>query len=290
MTRVTRLSVILLGSSLLSLHPVAHGQSQSDRSVHQGGQALKVAFANQTATPVTAFWMDFNGAAQVVGVIPSGQIVELTTFPGHLTVFSSQGRQLSSFRASTFSHGTAFGIVGPSGSADPSKPKIAVCWAPPRGTTNTPGGTGSGPGSMRVAPGGSSATGGGITRNDLNSLIQTIFAGAPVDPTDTSVRITSTPPPASVNPNTRKYTGLYRGKQSTFELTWENADGSGNVRGMMITEGDMASSFSGGESSPGMLEVEVSADLNPINHKLTKVIQGGRISWVGDYITLTEVK
>lgn len=273
MTTIRPLPAVVLGLLFIGIGQGLLGQSQSDRSVDRGGQPVMVAFANQTADPVTAFWIDFNGGSQEVGTIPSGQIVELATFPGHLTVFSSRGRQLSSFRASASSHGSAFGIVGPGGSTDPSRPRIISCTRPPvmniRSEVNA------------ETPGGPSAPPPGATMNDLRGVIQSILTGAPLDPT---VQVTST------LSNQRRYTGVYRGKQSRFNLTWERADGSGNVDGMMIIEGDMASSFSGGESRPGFLEVSVSADSMQVNHKLNKVIQNGKISWVGEYITLIETK
>ena len=164
MTTFRHLPAVLPGLLLICIGQGVHGQNQSDRSVHQGTQPVMVAFANQTADPVTALWIDFNGMAQEVGMIPPGQIVELATFPGHLTVFSSRGRQLSSFRASASSHGAAYGIVGPGGSVDPSKPKIAVCWAPPPVITGPPGGN---------SPGGPGAN--PVTRNDIASIIRLIL-------------------------------------------------------------------------------------------------------------------
>lgn len=273
MTTFHYLYAIVLGLLFLGISQGSFSQNRSDRSVSQGSQPVMVAFANQTPDPVTALWIDFDGMAQEVGMIPPGQIVELATFPGHLTVFSSRGRQLSSFRASVPSHGSAFGIVGPGGSTDPSRPRIISCTRPPVMNNSTNGNVGT--------PGGPSAPPPGATMNDLRGIIQSLLTGAPLDPT---VPVTSTPA------NQRKYTGVYRGKQSTFNLTWERADGTGNVDGMMIIEGDMASSFSGGESRPGFLEVSVSADSMQVNHKLNKVVQGGKISWVGEYITLIETK
>jgi hypothetical protein len=141
-----------------------HGENPGDRSFRQGTQPVMVAFANQTPDPVTALWIDFDGLAREVGTIPPGQIVELATFPGHLTLFSSGGLQLSSFRASASSHGSAFGIVGPGGSIDPSKPKIAVCWAPPPGMTGPSGGNS--PQSPGTNP---------VTQNDIASIIRLIL-------------------------------------------------------------------------------------------------------------------
>ena len=163
MTTIHHLPAALLVLHLIGLGQDLLGQNQSDRSVHQGTRPVMVAFANQTPDPVTALWIDFNGTAQEVGVIPPGQIVELATFPGHLTVFSSRGRQLSSFRASASSHGSAFGIVGPGGAVDPSKPRIISCFRPPVMNNhlggNSPQGQGPNP----------------VTQNDIASLIRLIL-------------------------------------------------------------------------------------------------------------------
>tara|TARA_R110000850_G_scaffold109649_12_gene222718 strand:+ start:2729 stop:3172 length:444 start_codon:yes stop_codon:yes gene_type:complete len=81
---------------------------------------------------VVAHWIDHQGSAQEIGTILPGQIVQITTFPGHVTVFSAGGRQLSTFEATASSDGAAYGISGTVGVAnDPVVPEIAVCWSPP---------------------------------------------------------------------------------------------------------------------------------------------------------------
>tara|TARA_R110002096_G_scaffold27577_3_gene84185 strand:+ start:119 stop:556 length:438 start_codon:yes stop_codon:yes gene_type:complete len=81
---------------------------------------------------VIAHWIDHQGSAQEIGTILPGQIVQITTFPGHVTVFSAGGRQLSTFEATASSDGAAYGISGTVGVAnDPVVPEIAVCWSPP---------------------------------------------------------------------------------------------------------------------------------------------------------------
>lgn len=239
----------------------ALSQQGGERSIDMGSQPVLVAFSNQTSDPVAADWIDFDGLGHSIGVIRPNETLQLQTFPGYLMVFSSATQRLSTFRASSVSGGV-YGIVGRGGQPTVDS-RIAVCRFP--SPTNQ---------------GGTPAAAPTATMDDLSSVIHSILTGAPLPPTLTATPAASTQ---------RSYVGVYRGKQCTFKLTWENADGSGDVDGMMIIEGDMASSFSGGETRPGFLEVEVSADLRPMNHKLNKVTQSGKTSWVGDYITLIEV-
>ena len=90
------------------------GLKTNERSVNMGSQPLRVVFSNQTNENVVAHWIDLNGLAREIGTMVPLQTVELTTFPGHVTTFSSGSRLLATFRASTIS-ASAYAIVGSGG-------------------------------------------------------------------------------------------------------------------------------------------------------------------------------
>ena len=115
---------------------------------------VKVACANQTPNHVTAFWLDESGSAQEIGSIFPNQIVELTTFPGHVTVFSSGGKTVSTFEASVYSNGAADGIVGSGPALDPVKPKVPICIALPPAPIVPPTPIGIGPTGTKPGAGG----------------------------------------------------------------------------------------------------------------------------------------
>lgn len=120
-----------------------HSQTAGLRSVTEDVRPIKVAFSNETTGSVVAHWIDEQGIAQEIGTIFPNQVVEVTTFPGHVTAFSSGGNRISTFRATAFSNGATFGIVGAGPSIDTQPPQaigctflpdeIAVCTFPPPG-------------------------------------------------------------------------------------------------------------------------------------------------------------
>ena len=90
------------------------GQQSNERSINLGSQPISVAFANQTNENLVAHWIDLNGVGQEIGLLVPGQVAEITTFPGHVTIFSSGSRRVATFRASTSSQ-PAYAILGPGG-------------------------------------------------------------------------------------------------------------------------------------------------------------------------------
>lgn len=105
------------GTSAMSIKPPpgqhfrGPGLRTNERSVNLGSQPLRVVFSNQANENVVAQWIDLNGVAREIGMMVPFQTVELTTFPGHVTTFSSGSRLLATFRASTIS-APAYAIVG----------------------------------------------------------------------------------------------------------------------------------------------------------------------------------
>jgi len=143
MTRNFLTTVLVLISGLSCGTTAGIAQNEAMKSVTEDSRPVKVAFSNETAGNLTALWMDEKGIAQEIGTIFPHQVVELTTFPGHVTVFSSGGHQISSFRATVYSNGASFGIAGTAASVDLQTPQvigctflppeIAVCTFPPPG-------------------------------------------------------------------------------------------------------------------------------------------------------------
>ena len=95
--------------------PTTTGSVES--SIDQGGNPVSVTFSNQSGSTVNALWVDFQGSRQPVGAILPNQAMQLTTYPGHLTVFMSNNQQVAKFRATATNGGSAFAIVGRYGRA-----------------------------------------------------------------------------------------------------------------------------------------------------------------------------
>lgn len=87
-----------------------------EKSVNLGGRPQVVAFVNQTTEKLVVHWIDFDGVGREIGLMVPNQVAEITTFPGHLTTFSSGSRRVATFRASTLSE-SAYAIAGPGGGA-----------------------------------------------------------------------------------------------------------------------------------------------------------------------------
>lgn len=91
-------------------------QILGEKSAILGGRPQVVAFVNQTTENLVVHWIDFDGVGHEIGVMVPNQVAEITTFPGHLTTFSSGSRRVATFRASTLSE-SAYAIAGPEGGA-----------------------------------------------------------------------------------------------------------------------------------------------------------------------------
>ena len=120
------------GASAMSIKPPpgqhfrGPGQNTNERSVNLGSQPIRVVFSNQANENVVAHWIDLNGVAREIGTMVPLQTFELTTFPGHVTTFSSGSRLLATFRASTISS-AAYAIVGAGGT--PVNPSLSPAQA-----------------------------------------------------------------------------------------------------------------------------------------------------------------
>ncbi len=115
-------SILILAGLTLYLPFFAEGQGTENRSIDQTGGPLFVTFANQTGSSVTAYWVDFKGLNQQLGFLLPNQTVQVITYPGHLTLFTANGKTVAQFRAKAFGN-PAFAIVGPGGQAANPIPK-----------------------------------------------------------------------------------------------------------------------------------------------------------------------
>lgn len=87
-----------------------------ERSVEMGGNPSSITFSNQTGTTVKAYWVDTQGVNKEVGTLFPDQAVQITTYPGHVLVFTTNGQQVAKYKApATSPTSTAFGIVGSNG-------------------------------------------------------------------------------------------------------------------------------------------------------------------------------
>lgn len=156
-----RLAAMVLLAAALTASP-AQSQSTSAMSVAPPRSAARpvfVTFSNQTKGTVVANWVDTRGAEQQVGVMLPNQAMELTTHPGHVTIFYSGGQQIGVFRATSSDSGSILGIAGPNGVTNnpvPTPPIICVAM---------PGG------------GGGSGNPGQVTLSGIGGLIQSILNG-----------------------------------------------------------------------------------------------------------------
>ncbi len=170
-------------------------------------RAVEVTFSNQTSGTIVASWQKGPKVEERIGVILPNQAMELVTYPGHVTVFTSGKRRLATFRATSASNGAVFGIAGPGGgSASPVPAPPIVCGTPPRGGTN-PGNHG------QVTLGGI----GGLIQAILKGTLGTAGGGAPpgvtpggtppVNQTDFAARLVGT-----------TWTYVYGGQTFEFEF------------------------------------------------------------------------
>ncbi len=86
-------------------------QIPGEKSANLGGRPQVIAFVNQTTEKLVVHWIDFDGVGREIGLMVPNQVAEITTFPGHLTTFSSGSRRVATFRASTISE-SAYAIAG----------------------------------------------------------------------------------------------------------------------------------------------------------------------------------
>jgi len=86
----------------------------------------------------------------------------------------------------------------------------------------------------------------------------------------------------------KDYIGLWRGDSVTASLNFvpdSDPDVLYTATGMMIKNG-IAYSISVWQPRPDYIELEIDTDAE--NHKLSKEMSGGQISWVGRWVSLTE--
>ena len=158
-------AIVLLASAFLA--SPARSQTPSAMSIAPPRSAARpvfVTFSNQTKGTVVANWVDSRGAEQQVGVMLPNQAMELTTYPGHVTVFYSGGQQISVFRATSSDSGSILGIAGPNGvTNNPVPTSPIVCVTMPNG------------GSVPSNPG-------QVTLSGIGGLIQSILNGTLASP------------------------------------------------------------------------------------------------------------
>jgi len=100
-------------------------QNTGEKSANLGGRPQVIAFVNQTTEKLVVHWIDFDGVGREIGLMVPNQVAEITTFPGHLTTFSSGSRRVATFRASTLSE-SAYAIAGPgSGAVNPGPTPVS---------------------------------------------------------------------------------------------------------------------------------------------------------------------
>lgn len=156
-----RLAAVIL---LVTILMTSQGRSQSTLGMTvapppSSPKPVMVTFSNQTSGVVVASWINQTGVEQQVGVMLPNQAMELSTFPGHVTVFYSGGMKLATFQAESFYHGSVFGIADPNGLPNnPFPNSIITCGTMPNG--------GSGSGNP-----------GQVTLSGIEGLIQSILNG-----------------------------------------------------------------------------------------------------------------
>ena len=120
------------------------GMSSSGKSVNMGGTPFSVTFLNQTGSNVDAYWVDFQGINQRIGTLFPNQAAQVTTYPGHLTVFAANGQQVAKFQAGYSTPSAAFSIVGANSSASNSSVPVTSTSIPANfsnGNQNSAGNT-----------------------------------------------------------------------------------------------------------------------------------------------------
>ena len=85
----------------------------------------------------------------------------------------------------------------------------------------------------------------------------------------------------------KHYNGYFRGDACTVTLIWGSGGGLGTMTGTLSIESGSSLHLQGGETRAGFIELEIESD--PVNHKLNQSIENGKTSWVGDYLSITEI-
>lgn len=85
----------------------------------------------------------------------------------------------------------------------------------------------------------------------------------------------------------KHYSGYFRGNACTATVIWESGGGSGTMSGTLTIESGSSLHLQGGETRAGFLELEIEND--SVNHKLNQSIENGKTSWIGDFLSITEI-
>lgn len=81
------------------------------------------------------------------------------------------------------------------------------------------------------------------------------------------------------------YVGLFKGKDCDVTINWADEAGPGGVGGRIVVEKTVILNFTGRNLQDGSLEIDIQGQ----THAMRKEAIGGKISWVGDYLSITEV-
>ncbi len=102
---------------------------------------------------------------------------------------------------------------------------------------------------------------------------------------------TGSRPPVEKSPGTKSYAGNWRGRDCTARITWKPGDDADTLwrgEGTLIVEGDMALSITGWQPRADYIEFGIDPDPSSEVYKATKERRGGRTTWAGRFLTLTE--
>lgn len=120
--------IVFLFAAFFVTCPASQAGEDPARSLNQGSGLVSVAFRNETGSPLSLRWLDFEGTAQDYGTIAPQEEVTLETYPGHLWTFSAGPQVVVRYRATAAAHQSL--VLG--GGAVPVPP------APPMTTTLPP--------------------------------------------------------------------------------------------------------------------------------------------------------
>lgn len=72
--------------------------AQDNKSVHAGGNLVKLMIENDTGSPLGVQWMDFEGNGQDYGNVPAGQTIPYQSYRGHVWQFVSNQEVIGTYR------------------------------------------------------------------------------------------------------------------------------------------------------------------------------------------------
>jgi hypothetical protein len=76
---------------------------------------------------------------------------------------------------------------------------------------------------------------------------------------------------------TRYYSGFFKGQECEVDITWDDINGNGNLRGIIKSNGRYH--FEGRNPRSGYIEIQIEGE--PVLHKITKKASNGKVEWSG---------